>query len=182
LPTWFDERAVRTGQRRFLPGYQGYVHADAFSGYDGPYLPEPGATQALVIEAACNAHARRRFYEARNSDTVRAHQALAYYSQVYELERGAKDFSDEQRLQMRQDLAVPILGQFHAWLTAQHPEVLPKSPLGEAIRYALNNWEALRGPRKGGSLSKAASRVSPTSRVASTALMPMTSSLSWVGR
>jgi hypothetical protein len=48
-----------------------------------------------------------------------------------------------QRLQLRQDLAVPILGQFHQWLEAQRPEVLPKSPLGEAIGYALNNWAAL---------------------------------------
>src|SRR5262249_45011656 len=59
-----------------------------------------------------------------------AHQALAYYRQLYELERHAKDFSDEQRRQMRQDLAVPILGQFHTWLEAQRPEVLPKSPIG----------------------------------------------------
>src|SRR5262249_6682587 len=63
---------------------------------------------------------------------------------LYELERGAKDFSDAQRLQMRQDLAVPVLGQFHTWLEAQRPQVLPKSPVGEAIGYALNNWEALR--------------------------------------
>jgi hypothetical protein len=44
---------------------------------------------------------------------------------------------------MRQDLAVPILGQFHTWLEEQRPEVLPKSPMGEAISYALNNWAAL---------------------------------------
>jgi hypothetical protein len=44
---------------------------------------------------------------------------------------------------MRQDLAVPILGQFHGWLTAQRPDVLPKSPMAEAIGYALNNWAAL---------------------------------------
>jgi hypothetical protein len=54
-----------------------------------------------------------------------------------------KDFSDEQRLQMRHDLSVPILGQFHRWLEAQRQEVLPKSPMGEAIGYALNNWAAL---------------------------------------
>src|SRR5262249_62329325 len=40
-------------------------------------------------------------------------------------------------------LAVPILEQFHQWLEAQRPEVLPKSPRGEAIGYALNNWAAL---------------------------------------
>ena len=54
---------------------------------------------------------------------------------------------------MRQDLAVPILGQFHAWLTAQRPQVLPKSPMGEAIGYALNNWEALRRYTEAGFLA-----------------------------
>src|SRR5439155_58293 len=50
---------------------------------------------------------------------------------------------EEPRRQMRQDLAVPILEKFRAWLDAQRAEVLPKSPLGEAIGYALNNWPAL---------------------------------------
>src|SRR6516165_9858098 len=54
---------------------------------------------------------------------------------------------------MRQDLAVPILGQFHQWLLAQRPEVLPKSPMGEAIAYALNNWEALRRYTEAGFLT-----------------------------
>ena len=58
-----------------------------------------------------------------------------------------------QRRQMRQDLAVPILGQFHRWLEAQRPEVLPKSPMGEAIGYALNNWEALRRYTEAGFLA-----------------------------
>src|SRR5260370_25587688 len=44
---------------------------------------------------------------------------------------------------MRQDLAVPILEQFREWLAAQRPEVLPKSPMAEALGYALNNWAAL---------------------------------------
>jgi hypothetical protein len=38
---------------------------------------------------------------------------------------------------------VPILAQFRQWLQAQRPEVLPKSPMGEAIGYALSNWDAL---------------------------------------
>jgi len=140
----FTVNHKRDGPQQFLANYRGYLQADAFSGYDGLYLPDPRTAQARIIEVACNAHARRKFYESRGSDALRAHQALAYFRQLYELERGAKDFSDEQRLQMRQDLAVPILGQFHAWLTAQRPEVLPKSPMGEAIGYALNNWAALR--------------------------------------
>jgi hypothetical protein len=102
---------------------------------------------------ACSAHARRKFYEARGSDALRSHQALASYRQLYELERAAKDFSDAQRLQMRQDLAVPILGQFHQWLEAQQPEVLPRSPMGQAIAYALNNWESLRRYTEAGFLA-----------------------------
>jgi transposase len=139
----FTVNRKRDGPQRFLATYQGYLHADAFSGYDGLYLPDPRTATARIVEVACNAHARRKFYEARGTDALRAHQALAYYRQLYELERAARDFDDGQRLQMRQDLAVPILGQFRAWLEAQRPAVLPKSPIGEAIGYALNNWVAL---------------------------------------
>jgi transposase len=139
----FTVNRKRDGPQSFLASYRGYLHADAFSGYDGLYLPDPRTAAARIIEVACNAHARRKFYEARGSDALRSHQALAYYRQLYELERATRDFSDAQRLQMRQDLAVPILGQFHQWLEAQRPEVLPKSPLGQAIGYALNNWAAL---------------------------------------
>jgi transposase len=139
----FTVNRRRDGPQQFLANYQGYLHADAFSGYDGLYLPDPGTATARIIEVACNAHARRKFYEARSSDALRSHQALAYYRQLYELERQAKDFSDAQRLQMRQDLAVPSLGQFYQWLGVQRLDVLPKSPMGEAIGYALNNWAAL---------------------------------------
>jgi hypothetical protein len=133
----------RDGPQAFLKSYQGYLHADAFSGYDGLYLPDPHTTTARIVEVACNAHARRKFYEARSTDVLRAHRALAYYGQLYDLERAAKDFTEEQRLQMRQELAVPILEQFHAWLVAEQGQLLPKSPMREAFGYALNNWTAL---------------------------------------
>ncbi len=70
---------------------------------------------------------------------------MAYYSQLYELERAAKTnhFDDAQRLQMRRELAVPILDKFHTWLEQQRLEVLPKSPINEALGYALNHWTAL---------------------------------------
>ena len=149
----FTINRKRDGPQKFLANYQGYLHADAFSGYDGLYLPDPRTAAARIIEVACNAHARRKFYEARGTDALRSHQALAYYRQLYELERQAKDFSDVQRLQMRQELSLPILEQFHQWLLAQRPEVLPKSPMGEAIAYALNNWEALRRYTEAGFLA-----------------------------
>jgi transposase len=139
----FTLNRKRDGPQQFLAGYQGYLHADAFSGYDCLYLPDPLTSTARIIEVACNAHARRKFYEARTSDVLRSHQALAYYRQLYELERQAKDFSASQRLQMRQELSLPILAKFHAWIEKEHPEVLPKSPMAEALGYARNNWSAL---------------------------------------
>jgi transposase len=139
----FTINRKRDGPVKFLAGYQGYLHADAFSGYDCLYLPDPLTTQARIIEVACNAHARRKYYEARTTDALRSHQALAYYGQLYELERKAKDFSDTQRLQIRQELSVPILDKFQKWQEDQIKEVLPKSPLAEALGYTRNHWTAL---------------------------------------
>jgi transposase len=141
----FTPNRKRDGPQRFLANFRGYLQADAFSGYDRLYLPSARAGVARIIEVACNAHARRKFYEARSSDALRSHQALAYYGQLYELERRARanHFDEGQLLRMRQDLAVPIFEQFRTWLDAQRAEVLPKSPMGEAITYALNQWTAL---------------------------------------
>jgi len=139
----FTPNRQRDGPQTFLENYSGYLHADAFSGYDALYLPQRSTGQARIKEVACNAHARRKFYEARGTDAAGAHQALAYYSQLYEIERHAKDKSDEVRLQMRQELAVPVLKKMHTWLEEQQQQVLPKSKMAEAINYALNQWPAL---------------------------------------
>ncbi|HEV3258324.1 MAG TPA: IS66 family transposase [Gemmataceae bacterium] len=139
----FTPNRKRNGPQRFLAAFHGYLQADAFSGYHALYLLHPRGGLTRIIEVAYNAQARRKFYEARGSDATRSHQALAYYAQLYEIERHAKDKEEAQRLQMRQDLAVPILNQFRTWLDGQRTEVLAKSPLGEALHYALHNWTAL---------------------------------------
>ena len=149
----FTATRKRDGPQQFLADFRGYLHADAFTGYDALYLPAPSGAEAAIVEVACNAHARRKFYEARGSDAVRSHQALAYYGQLYEIERQARDREERLRLLMRQDLAVPILERFKSWLGAQRAEVLPKSPMGEAIGYALNNWSALIRYTEAGFLS-----------------------------
>jgi transposase len=131
------------GPQQFLKTYSGYLHADAFSGYDALYLPPDGTGTPRITEVACNAHARRKFYNARGSDELHAHRALAYFRQLYEIERQAKGLSDESRLRLRQDLAVPVLDQFYAWLQEKEKDVLPKSKMGEAFTYALNQRQAL---------------------------------------
>ena len=77
-------------------------------------LTEP---QAYLLLDGIDAHARRKFYEARSSDALRAHQALAYYRQLYELESSARrnDFEDDRRLRMPRELALPMLERFRLW-------------------------------------------------------------------
>ena len=74
----------RDGPSRFLKGFRGYLQADAFSGYDGIYAGGD------VVEVGCNAHARRKFIEAQTTDLARAAAALAYYRQLYAIEKAIK--------------------------------------------------------------------------------------------
>ena len=152
---------ARDGPATFLGAYEGYLHADAYGGYDGIYAGEK------VIEVLCWAHARRKFFEAQSSDPPRATVALAYVRGLYQVERAAKELFEHQgggadarplaaiRLELRQARSVPLLEAFKVWLREQRDgcaadgtmipggPVLPQSPLGGAIGYALGNWEAL---------------------------------------
>lgn len=137
--TVFDYTASRRrdGPVKFLGGYRGYLQADAYGGYDGIYAGGD------VIEIACWAHARRRFFEARLTDTTRGHAALARIKSLYEVERDAKEMSAEGRKALRQERSAPVLAEFRAWLDVERAKVLPRSPISQAISYALSNWAAL---------------------------------------
>lgn len=128
---------TRDGPRNWLNHFRGYLQADAFSGYDGIYV------NGDIIEVACWAHARRKFYEVRKSDPTRAHHALAIIRLLYDVERNARELDPTQRQRLRQERSRPLLEQLRGWMVKHHGQVLPKSPIGEAIGYALNNWEAL---------------------------------------
>lgn len=127
----------RDGPVRVLAGYEGYLQADAYGGYDGIYAG------GRVVEVACWAHARRKFFEAKTSDAARAHAAVAYIRRLYQVEHEAKELDDAARRALRQERSVPILEEFRAYLEEQSQEVLPKSPLGQAIGYVFGQWEAL---------------------------------------
>src|SRR5512135_3570892 len=140
----YTPRRTRDGPEQFLKEFCGYLQADAFSGYDrlcaGPD----------VIEVACWAHVRRKFFEARTSAPVLAHAALARIRQLYAVEHAAEELSAEGCCALRQREAVPLLVAFGEWLTEQGRHVLPKSPIGQAIAYAQSNWAALcRYPEHG---------------------------------
>jgi transposase len=126
----------RDGPIAFLQGFRGYLQADAFGGYDGLYVRG-------MTEVACWAHARRKFFEAKDSDAVRAHEALARIRALYDIEVRAKNLAPAERATLRQAEAQPLLTAFGQWLDAHHADALPKSNLGKAITYATNQWAAL---------------------------------------
>ena len=153
----------RDGPMTFLQDWgkeeKRFLQADAFGGYDGIYVGEAGGT---VVEVACWAHCRRYFFEAGISDQKNSAQALAHIRLLYDVEHQAWEQFKTQppegaaqprrplsaiRLELRQTLAVPRLEQFRKWLeslqTIGGGPVLPKSPMGQAITYALNQWRAL---------------------------------------
>jgi len=103
----------RDGPMEFLCDFKGtaeqprYLHADAYGGYDGIYVPDDAGRH--VLEVACWAHARRKFHDARNSDVNRAHAMLAWIQRLYAIERDAKEFTANDRYALRQEKAAPIL-------------------------------------------------------------------------
>ena len=70
------------------------------------------------------------------------HQALAYIQRLYDVEDEAATFSRDERSTLRQKKSAGILREFRDWLQRQAADVLPQSPLGEAISYTLNQWDA----------------------------------------
>jgi transposase len=127
------------GPRAWLGDYAGYVQADALKQYDPLFdRPPPRPT-----EVGCWAHARRKFHDARTTDSARAHEALARIRRLYDIEADIKPLDDVGRLAGRQARARPVLGALFFWLGEQRGQVLPKSPMGVAVGYALGNWAAL---------------------------------------
>ena len=131
------------GLRAFLEGYRGaYAQADAYKGHD--FLFKPGAIrEGTILEVGCNAHARRKAYDARSTDTLNAHTVIAYYRQLYAIEDEARGRSPDERRRIREERAGPIWGRFKLWIDRTLPTLLPKSPMGEAIGYIHGQWCAL---------------------------------------
>ncbi len=131
----------RAGPDEFLKDFRGYLQADAYSGYDQIYKdPDRGIT-----EVACMAHARRKYFDAQSSDIMRSMVMLAYMHLLYDIEREARDkeLDATARRALRQARSQPILDDIKAYLERERRQVLPKSPIGQAIAYTLSNWDAL---------------------------------------
>jgi transposase len=137
--TVFDLTAGRSGGHpaAFLAGYAGFVHADAYAGYNRVHADGRR-------HAACWMHARRNFFDARDADP-RAVDALGRIRALYAVEREAKadGRTGDALADYRRDRAAPILAAFAEWLTDQKRTALPKSAFGQAVSYAVALWPAL---------------------------------------
>ena len=144
----------RDGPEKFLQGFKGYLQADAYAGYNRIFAGP------RVSEVACWAHARRHFFDAQDTD-ARAGEMMRLIGELYRIEdpvrsviAAALKLPLEKRAaalaqayllrrELRQTQALPVLNKIKAWLDARVLDALPKSPLGEAVTYALNQWAAL---------------------------------------
>jgi transposase len=121
-----------------LRGFRGVLQADAYSGFAQLY----GGGE--IVEAACWAHARRKFYDLYVAERAPiATEALQRIAALYAVERDIRGSLPAQRARVRQERARPLLDALHAWLAATLQMVSAKSDLAGAIKYALLRWSAL---------------------------------------
>lgn len=131
----------RDGPAKLLSNFEGYVCVDAYGVNDGVYL---GAKDRIVA-SCCHAHVRRKFEAAKSNDPKRSAYALSFYRELFDIEDECADLSDADRLAIRREKTLPLLDRFKSWLDEQAGDyrLLPKSAIGKAVRYALNQWQPL---------------------------------------
>jgi transposase len=131
----------RDGPEIMLADFEGIVLGDCYSGYEGIAL----ASDGRIRRASCTAHARRKFTDAKIAYPLESAFVLAKFRQLYDIEDQAKAFSPEARLELRQELAVPVWAELAAWLDSEAATgALPKSLLAKAVGYLRNQWDGLQ--------------------------------------
>jgi len=165
----FEYHPTRAGKaaRDFLEDYKGYVQSDGFSGYNA--LEEIDG----ITLCGCWAHARRKFVDvvkadkaSKKSGKMRAADiALKHIRKLYAIEKEAKDLTAEERFQLRQEKAKPVLDNFGLWLRETYPKTPPKGELGKAIYYSLQQWQRLNVYLEDG-------RLRPDNNLAENAIRP----------
>lgn len=134
----------------FLKNFRGYLQVDAYTGYNPLFNPTwdelEQAYKRWCIEVACWGHARRNFVDAaKNNKKSIAHDVLLLIGELYKSEADFKKdkLSFAEIKAQRQALSKPTLDEIYIWLKVHEPQMAPKSTLGQAIGYALANWDAL---------------------------------------
>jgi transposase len=138
---WFDyqESRGREGPIEILKDFKGYLQTDGYAVYD--FFKEKEDVAVLH----CMAHARRKFFEAKDNDKDTAEYALEKIRLLYNIERKAKEqqLDAGQILELRQTEAVPLLESLGTWMKEAYIKSLPKSAIGKALGYSIQRWPEL---------------------------------------
>jgi len=137
---WYRYTPTREGAhpKAHLAKFKGVLQADAFAGFNGLY--ESG----LVREAACWAHARRKFYDLHEATkSPIAAEALTRIQALYAVEDQVRGRPPDIRRAFRQENAAPLLEGLHRWFGATLATVSAKSEAARSINYSLKRWAAL---------------------------------------
>ena len=134
---YFEYQPGRGGKHpeAFLKGYDGYIHTDAYSGYNGI----PGVKRCL-----CYTHLCRAFVDALPNDVYtpeasKTTEAILRLNQLFEIESELEKLSPDQKKKERLSREKPLLEAFWSWAEKNAACELPKSKLSKAFHYALNN-------------------------------------------
>jgi len=124
--------------RAHLAGFHGILQADGYAGYAGLYAA------GGIVEAACWAHVRRKFFDVHEATkSPLAREALDRIAALYRIEAAIRGKPAAQRLRGRAEHSAPLLAALHAWLEATRSRISGRGELAGAIRYALARWPAL---------------------------------------
>ena len=147
--------ANRKGEqpRGHLESFCGYLHTDAFSGYNALYRAK-GNQPPRATNVACWAHARRKIFDVfENTKSPIAEEALRRIQDLYAIEAQINGRPVDERRTARQKHSKPLLDDLHPWLKEQRRRLPGKSPLGKAFQYSLNRWDGLTRYLEDGRLS-----------------------------
>ena len=148
---WFAYSPDRKGQhpQDHLKKFSGTLQADGYAGFNALYE----RSKNPLIEAACWAHARRKFYDVHQAtDSPLALQAMHRIGELYGIEEQIRGQPPDVRQQVRQAHAGPKLDALKTWLHDTLAKISKKSELSSAIRYTLSRWAALTRYRDDGHL------------------------------
>lgn len=122
-----------------LHSFKGYLQTDGYDAYETFDKIEG------ITTLCCWAHARRKFYEAKDYDHANAQKILEQIQQLYQIESQCREqnFTPEQVKDHRQQKAIPLLNTLEQSLKAVLTKTLPSSPLGKAVSYTLKRWHKL---------------------------------------
>jgi transposase len=124
-----------------LAGFAGLMQADAYAGFNCLY--EADRKPASIIEAACWAHARRKFFDLAISKAPIASEAVKRIDALFAIEREINGLAPAQRVAVRTERSRSLIIALQAWLREQRERVSKNNDTGKAIDYSLKRWTEL---------------------------------------